>query len=117
MLADTRAPVLLTQEKLRATVDAFATAEPGVEARRGPEILSLDTEWAEIARESDAAIATPAKADHLAYVSYTSGSTGRPKGVCVPHRGVVRLVRNSDFARFDTDEVFLQFAPIAFDAS
>ncbi|RYZ43248.1 MAG: non-ribosomal peptide synthetase [Myxococcaceae bacterium] len=53
----------------------------------------------------------------LAYVMFTSGSTGRPKGVCVPHRGITRLVLGSDFMRFGPDEVWLQFAPVAFDAS
>jgi acyl-CoA synthetase (AMP-forming)/AMP-acid ligase II/acyl carrier protein len=48
---------------------------------------------------------------------YTSGSTGRPKGVVVPHRAVLRLVLNTDFARFSADEVFAQLAPAAFDAS
>src|SRR5438046_271488 len=48
---------------------------------------------------------------------YTSGSTGRPKGVCVPHRAVVRLVKNTNYVSFSADEVFLQFAPISFDAS
>jgi amino acid adenylation domain-containing protein len=61
----------------------------------------------------DAAIAP----DALAYVMYTSGSTGRPKGVMVPHRAITRLVRNTDYARFGADEVFLQQAPLAFDAS
>ncbi|MDO8544834.1 MAG: amino acid adenylation domain-containing protein [Opitutaceae bacterium] len=117
MLADTRARVLLTQQRLRATVEAFAAAEPCRPDEHPPEVISLDTEWAKIAVESEEQVAATAKPEHLAYVSYTSGSTGRPKGVCVPHRGVVRLVKNSDFARFDTDEVFLQFAPIAFDAS
>lgn len=59
---------------------------------------------------------TPA-ADDLAYVMYTSGSTGRPKGVCVDHRCVVRLVRETNFLEFSPDEVFLQFAPISFDAA
>ena len=53
----------------------------------------------------------------LAYVIFTSGSTGVPKGVAVPHRAVVRLVRDTLYARFAPDEVFLQFAPLAFDAS
>ena len=53
----------------------------------------------------------------LAYVVFTSGSTGVPKGVAVPHRAVVRLVRDTVYARFAADEVFLQFAPLAFDAS
>ncbi len=56
-------------------------------------------------------------ADSLAYVMYTSGSTGKPKGVWVTHRNVVRLVRDTDYIRFGRDEVFLLFAPIAFDAS
>ncbi|RKH25390.1 amino acid adenylation domain-containing protein, partial [Corallococcus sicarius] len=55
--------------------------------------------------------------ESLAYVMFTSGSTGRPKGVCVPHRGITRLVLGSTFMRFGPDEVWLQFAPVAFDAS
>ncbi|MEV5718742.1 non-ribosomal peptide synthetase [Amycolatopsis mediterranei] len=53
----------------------------------------------------------------LAYVSYTSGSTGTPKGVCVPHRAVSRLVHEPDWLDAGPDDVFLQAAPIAFDAS
>ena len=56
-------------------------------------------------------------ADNLAYIIYTSGSTGRPKGVMIPHRGVTRLVTNTNYADFDATQTFLQFAPIAFDAS
>ena len=40
-----------------------------------------------------------------------------PRGVCGPHRGIVRLVRGNDYARFGPDEVFLQLAPASFDAS
>jgi len=48
---------------------------------------------------------------------YTSGSTGRPKAVGVTHRNVVRLVRESGFADLGADQVFLQLAPVSFDAS
>ena len=48
---------------------------------------------------------------------YTSGSTGRPKGVIVPHRAVLRLVIDNDFATLGPDEVILQMAPLSFDAS
>ncbi|MCB0168540.1 MAG: amino acid adenylation domain-containing protein, partial [Anaerolineae bacterium] len=56
-------------------------------------------------------------ADNLAYVIYTSGSTGTPKGTAIPHRGVVRLVKNTNYAKLDEEEIFLQLAPISFDAS
>jgi amino acid adenylation domain-containing protein len=55
--------------------------------------------------------------DDPAYVMFTSGSTGRPKGVCIPHRGVVRLVKATRYADLDARQVFLQLAPLAFDAS
>jgi amino acid adenylation domain-containing protein len=53
----------------------------------------------------------------LAYIAYTSGSTGRPKGVAIEHRGVLRLVRGTDYVTIGPDDAFLHFAPLAFDAS
>jgi amino acid adenylation domain-containing protein len=57
------------------------------------------------------------ESDDVAYIMYTSGSTGRPKGVIVPHRAVLRLVLDNDFATVGPDEVILQMAPLSFDAS
>jgi amino acid adenylation domain-containing protein len=57
------------------------------------------------------------KPGSLAYVMYTSGSTGRPKGVLVDNRAVVRLVHTTDYCNLGPEDVFLQFAPVAFDAS
>lgn len=57
------------------------------------------------------------RASNLAYVLFTSGSTGQPKGVRIPHRAVVRLVKNTNFHPFGSNEVWLQAAALAFDAS
>jgi amino acid adenylation domain-containing protein len=55
--------------------------------------------------------------DSLAYISFTSGSAGLPKPVGVTHRNVLRLVKGTNYGCFDRDRVFLQYAPVAFDAS
>jgi len=58
-----------------------------------------------------------ASALQLAYVMYTSGSTGTPKGVGVPHRAIIRLVKENSFLTLRETNILLQFAPLAFDAS
>jgi amino acid adenylation domain-containing protein len=79
--------------------------------------VALDRDGEAIAAESAKNPVPLAGPGDVAYVMYTSGSTGRPKGVAVTHRNVVRLVRDTDFARFGPEEVFLQLAPVSFDAA
>ncbi|WP_193212027.1 non-ribosomal peptide synthetase [Luteolibacter marinus] len=59
----------------------------------------------------------PTSAEHPACLLFTSGSTGKPKGVLVPQRGIIRLVRGCDYIDLSADDVFLQAAPLSFDAS
>ncbi len=80
-------------------------------------LVDLAADGARIAAEPEDAPTSAGSGEGLAYVMYTSGSTGTPKGVCALHRGVVRLVKATSYARFSADEVFLQLAPIAFDAA
>ncbi|MCE5345210.1 MAG: amino acid adenylation domain-containing protein [Bacteroidales bacterium] len=53
----------------------------------------------------------------LAYIIYTSGTTGVPKGTLIPQRGVVRLVRNTNYVDFTSEDRVLQSTSIVFDAS
>ncbi|MCE5219205.1 condensation domain-containing protein, partial [bacterium] len=55
-------------------------------------------------------------AEDLAYVMYTSGSTGQPKGVAIPHRGITRLVCNTDFISLGPGMRVAQASNCAFDA-
>lgn len=55
--------------------------------------------------------------DSTAYVLYTSGSTGNPKGVMVTHRGVIRLVKDTNYIQFESGDRVLQAGSFVFDAS
>ncbi|MFT4060338.1 MAG: amino acid adenylation domain-containing protein [Legionella sp.] len=57
---------------------------------------------------------TPAS---LAYIIYTSGTTGKPKGVMIPHRGVTRLVKNTNYIELKEHDKVAQAASISFDAA
>lgn len=83
----------------------------------GCPVIWLDRQRDEIAAESVANPGLVLPANAVAYIMYTSGSTGNPKGVAVPHRAITRLVRNSNFFTVAEDDVFLQMAPVSFDAS
>lgn len=106
MLSDTRAPLLLTSSDM-------AQALPPVSA----DIICLDRAAQEVAAQDGENLNNVNRASDLAYVIYTSGSTGKPKGIMVPHLGVVRLVKNTNYVTIDSADVFLQFSPISFDAS
>ena len=106
MLEDTQLSVLLTQEKLVNKLPAHKA-----------DVICLDTNWNIINQQPEYNPTLSIKADNLAYVIYTSGSTGQPKGVNIVHRGVVRLVKQNHYVSFSEQEVFLQVAPISFDAA
>jgi aspartate racemase len=106
MIQQTNVRIILSQKHVM-------TSLPESAAR----LIALDDDRAELDSEDDDNPARLSEPENLAYVMYTSGSTGRPKGVGVTHRNVVRLVKETNYARFESDEVLLQFAPVTFDAA
>ena len=108
ILSDAKVSVLLTQQHLVERLSQHSDRVVG---------LNLDTDDRAIAQHSQDNPSNRVMAEHLAYVMYTSGSTGVPKGVSVVHRSVVRLVKETNYAKLSAEEVFLQLAPLAFDAS
>ncbi|WP_218776814.1 amino acid adenylation domain-containing protein, partial [Nostoc sp. T09] len=106
MLEDAQVQVLLTQQHLVDRLPLYAA-----------KVVYLDTDTEVLAQYSVANPQSQTTAENLAYIIYTSGSTGKPKGVSVTHRGVVRLVKDTNYVSITAADVFLQLAPICFDAS
>jgi amino acid adenylation domain-containing protein/FkbM family methyltransferase len=107
ILADTQAPVLLSQQQL-------ITQLPEYEGH----LVRLDSDWGKISTESRENPISGVLAENLAYVIYTSGSTGKPKGVLVTHANVVRLFESTyDWYHFDKYDVWTLFHSYAFDFS
>ena len=108
MLADTAAPVVLTQHRF---LGEFAD----VNAR----VLCIDKGLQPLVEDqSEENLGRAVSPEDLAYVIYTSGSTGQPKGVMAPHRAICNLVqwRARLFSLSASDRVLCK-TPFSFDAS
>src|ERR1700730_3259397 len=66
MMADARAPVLLTQARLVEALPPHAAS-----------MVRIDSDWPKIASGPELAPSSGVRDRHLAYVIYTSGSTGK----------------------------------------
>ena len=86
-------------------------------ASYGVRTITVDFESEVIAQQPEGAPVSGATPDNLAYVMYTSGSAGNPKGVGIMHYSINRLVRNTNYVEITLRDVFLQLAPVTFDAA
>jgi amino acid adenylation domain-containing protein len=107
MLADAKAKVLLTQERL---VEGLPEHEA--------EVICLDADWESFTQHSDENPMVPVEAENLAYVIYTSGSTGTPKGVMVSQGAICNHMRwMQERLPLTAEDAVLQKTPFSFDAS
>ncbi|MCP4659942.1 MAG: amino acid adenylation domain-containing protein, partial [bacterium] len=98
--------VLLTQERLRATLPELA------------ERICLDRDLPAISVQTTGRPETATRSDHPAYVIFTSGSTGQPKGSMVSHRAIVnRILWMQEAYGLREGEGVLQKTPFSFDVS
>ena len=105
MLEDTRAPVLLTEQRSLAKLPIYTG-----------HTVCLDRDAARIAQHPETSPPPSANPTNLAYVIYTSGSTGKPKGVMIEQRGLCNylLWAQRRFPLASGDRV-LQSTPTSFD--
>jgi amino acid adenylation domain-containing protein/non-ribosomal peptide synthase protein (TIGR01720 family) len=103
MLGDCGARVLLTERSLLDDRLNGGLAQDTVRT------VCLDTERAEIMRESQVNPEVSLSGDNLIYVIYTSGSTGRPKGAGVTHAGFVNLIKwyASEFGLTEREQILV----------
>lgn len=107
ILQDTRAPVLLTQENLRAKIPTGAA-----------HVVCLDSDRDQLVGQPEENLGSTATPDNAAYIIYTSGSTGKPKGVMVTHHNVVRLLKQTaPWYQFSASDIWPLFHSYAFDVS
>jgi len=107
MLEDAQVSLLMSQQHIQGKLGLSID-----------EIVLLDSDWAEIAKESKMNPVCEVVPNNLAYVIYTSGSTGRPKGVMLHHSGLCNFA-SAYIDAFDigSGSRILQFFSISFDGS
>ncbi len=112
MLADSCAPVLLTQGHLLDALPSYAGQI--IPINLSGQVVHGDHSIVQPAENPR----SPVNADNLAYVLYTSGSTGLPKGAMIPHRAICNHMywMQAEFSLDESDAV-LQKTPFSFDAS
>ncbi len=78
-------------------------------------LVFLDCEIEDISKQSVANLNIFLKNTHLAYICYTSGSRGCLKGVMIEHRGIVRLVKATNYIHIQGHDRIAQVIKITFD--
>lgn len=107
MLADAKAPILLTQEALGGELPDS-----------GAKVISLDVSAAEIGQESVYDPSVTAAGDNPAYAIYTSGSTGQSNGVLITHDALTKYCLDfSERIGLRASDRILQFASPSFDVA
>jgi amino acid adenylation domain-containing protein len=102
---DTAVRWVLTQRCVQAILP---TAAPSI---------CVDGADSPIQRCSNEPVVNRSTPESIAVVIYTSGSTGKPKAACIPHRAVVRTVRDTNYMRAVPEDRIAQASSPSFDAA
>jgi amino acid adenylation domain-containing protein len=112
MLQDTGAAALLVEEGWEQELREFGGKLVEIKESLWEESEEEESETRDRKRSGESR-----GVENLAYVMYTSGSTGKPKGTAIPQRGVLRLVRNTNYVKLGRGRRVAQVGTLCFDAS
>lgn len=85
---------------------------------KSPTLLVLvDKYYSQISQLNSANNYSERRAEDIANIMYTSGSTGKPKGIQIKHRGIIRLVKNTNFVGVKETDCVACISNPMFDAS
>lgn len=105
MLEDAQVKALLLHSDYLFKIESFSGPLFALDLQiDGLDQVAAETNW-------------PNDPEAPAYVTYTSGSTGRAKGVVVPHRGVLRLVKEANYFQAGPKDRILSLSGFYFDGS
>jgi amino acid adenylation domain-containing protein len=109
MLADSQAPVIVTQQSLVKQLEPLLTTAQRV-------LVCVDSDRETITTQSNENLLDIIPGENLAYIIYTSGSTGKPKGVQIAHQSLSNLLNSMQTAlKVTASETFLAVTTISFD--
>jgi amino acid adenylation domain-containing protein/thioester reductase-like protein len=117
VLADTRAKLIITQEKYSHRLCFLSGQKKEFETNSVLSVDNMDV-ISNIQKYSEKNCLSATTGNNLIYAIYTSGTTGNPKGVLVEHKSVVAyvsyLIKDN---RLDATSIGSKFAGFSFDAS
>ncbi|MFE1080447.1 amino acid adenylation domain-containing protein [Nocardiopsis alba] len=110
---DTRLASMVSASKTRLilTREGLLHRETGAERA-----LAVDAEAETISGYEGTDLDLPLSPSSTACVMFTSGSSGTPKGVLASHRAIVSTFTGQDYIDLGPDRVWLQSAPVSWDA-
>jgi amino acid adenylation domain-containing protein/non-ribosomal peptide synthase protein (TIGR01720 family) len=107
ILNDTEARLVVSDQQTRAKIIGRQT-----------EIIDIESDWSEIAKQPKTNLERTAGLNNLAYLIYTSGSTGEPKGVMIEHKSLLNYVLFfKEYLEINSQDGITQQNSIAFDTS